>query len=98
MPMTKSKTLVSSDSQTTQDNHNMIFEDATAFSMYIERRSIDENTPCMLLILDFCERRSLDVDDVTDLITKPLKEKIRKEMIDAGYMRKTESTLDELDG
>lgn len=49
----------------------------------------------MTLILDFCERRSLDVDEVTDLITKPLKEKIKKEMIESGLMKKKEASFDD---
>jgi hypothetical protein len=52
----------------------------------------------MTLILDFCERRSLDVDDITALISKPMREKIKAEMISAGLMKRTDASLDGLDG
>ena len=71
-----------------------MFEDATAFSQYIERRSVREKTPCTQLVLDFCERKSLDVDDVTHLFTRQLKEKMKNEMIDQGLYRKTDNTFD----
>ena len=90
--------MIGSDSTHALDSHGLIFEDATAFSQYIERRAINEKVPCMTLILDFCKRRSLDVDDITDLISKPLKEKVKKEMIESGLMRQTDATLDGIDG
>lgn len=79
------------------DNANLIFEDANSFSQYIEMRAVREKKTCMELVLDFCEKRSIDVDEIAELISKPLKEKIRVEMIAAGIKKKTENTLDDID-
>jgi hypothetical protein len=78
------------------DHSKVIFEDATSFSQWIERRAIKERVPCMTLILDFCEKRSVDVEEVVDLISRPLKEKLRTEAIQAGLKKKTEATLDDI--
>lgn len=93
--MTNDKILIKEEHRFDGEDFRLIFEDATSFSQWIERRSIKERIPCMTLILDFCERRSLDVDEVTDLITKPLKEKIKKEMIESGLMKKKEASFDD---
>lgn len=96
--MKNNKVLVGNGDSYLEDSRNVIFEDASTFSQYIEKRSVEENVPCMTLILDFCERRSLDVDDITALISKPMREKIKAEMISAGLMKRTEASLDGLDG
>ena len=93
--MTSDKIIVREEHRFDGEDTKAIFEDSTSFSQWIERRSIRERISCMTLILDFCERRSLDVDEVADLITRPLKEKIKKEMIESGLMKKKEASFDD---
>jgi hypothetical protein len=89
------KLIVSDQDEVTEDRMGLIFQNPTAFSQYIERRAIQEKTECMNILLDFCERRSLDVDDITHLLSRPLKEKIKVEMIKVGMAKSTETSLED---
>ena len=95
--MIDENTLVSKLNAHQADAKSAIFEDSTTFSQYIETRAIDEGATCMSLILDFCEKKSLDIEDITDLLSKPLKEKLKEEMYVSGMMPRTESNLDSFD-
>ena len=79
------------------DENNYMFANATVFSQYIERRSILEKTTCMNLILDFCEKRFLDVEDIIPLFSKQLREKLKSEMILDGMVKEKVETLDNFD-
>lgn len=86
--------MVTDQDELTEDRLGLIFQNSTAFSQYIERRSIQEKTECMNIILDFCEKRFLDIDDITHLISRPLKEKLKVEMIKNGMAKSTETSLE----
>lgn len=40
-------------------------------------------------IVSFCEEREFDVDSISKLITKPLKEKLKRDAVLLNYMKKT---------
>ena len=40
-------------------------------------------------IISFCEEREIEVDLISKLISKPLKEKIKRDAIELNYMKKT---------
>lgn len=80
------------------DDKNYMFSNSTAFSQYIEKRSILEKSSCMNLILDFCEKRFIDIEDVIPLFSKQLKEKLKNEMIQTGMVKEKIETLDGWDG
>lgn len=40
-------------------------------------------------IISFCEEKEIEVDLISKLITKPLKEKIKRDAIELNYMKKT---------
>ena len=40
-------------------------------------------------IVSFCEEKGIEVDVISKLITKPLKEKIKRDAIELNYMKKT---------
>ena len=40
-------------------------------------------------IVLFCEKNSIEVDSVTKLISKPLKEKLKADAINLNFMKKT---------
>ena len=40
-------------------------------------------------IISFCEEKEIDVDLISKLISKPLKEKIKRDAIELNYMKKT---------
>lgn len=66
---------------------NVLFKDSIAFSQFIERKSISDNLSRMQAILQFCEQRLLDIDDVTHLISLPLKEKLKVEMVESNMIK-----------
>ena len=40
-------------------------------------------------IISFCEEKEIEVDLISKLISKPLKEKIKRDAIELNYMKKT---------
>lgn len=40
-------------------------------------------------IISFCEEKEIEIDLISKLITKPLKEKIKRDAIELNYMKKT---------
>lgn len=40
-------------------------------------------------IVSFCEERELEVDSISKLITKPLKEKLKRDAVLLNYMKKS---------
>ncbi len=40
-------------------------------------------------IISFCEEKEIEVDLISKLVTKPLKEKIKRDAIELNYMKKT---------
>ena len=40
-------------------------------------------------IISFCEEKDIEIDLISKLITKPLKEKIKRDAIELNYMKKT---------
>jgi len=59
------------------------------FSLEIERIVIEEKVNYIEAIILFCEENSIEVDSVSKLISKPLKEKIKRDAIDLNFMKKT---------
>lgn len=55
------------------------FATASEFSQFIEKDAVDKKQGLMETILDFCEKNEIDVEVVSKLITRSLKEKIRYE-------------------
>ena len=59
------------------------------FSLEIERIVLEEKVNYIEAIILFCEENSIEVDSVSKLISKPLKEKIKRDAIDLNFMKKT---------
>lgn len=73
-----------------------LFESPVAFSQFIERKSVYEGMLCKDLILDMCEKRGVDIEDISKLFTTPLKKKMKQEMIEAGLFKQDLANLDNL--
>ena len=65
------------------------FMNSAKFSLEIERIVIEEKVNYIEAIILFCEENSIEVDSVSKLISKPLKEKIKRDAIDLNFMKKT---------
>lgn len=75
---------------------SILFKDEIAFSQFIERKSVSDGTSRTQAILSFCENKLIDVDDVSHLISRQLKEKVKVEMIESGMMKSEINNLDDI--
>lgn len=74
-------------------NQQPLFESATDFSIYIEKRAMASQATLVETILAFCEENGSEPEDVKSLISKPLKDKLEVEYQTLNYIKKT-PTLD----
>jgi len=65
----------------------ILFKTATEFSMFITNIANQNKATLTQTILDYCDDRDIDVEDITKLISKPLKERLAMEMQESGLMR-----------
>ena len=59
------------------------------FSLEIEKIVSEENFNYIDAIVHYCELNSLEVESVTKLISKPLKERLKWDAIRLNFMKKT---------
>ena len=59
------------------------------FALEIEKIVIEENFNYIDAICHYCEINSLEVESVTKLISKPLKEKLKYDAISLNFMKRT---------
>jgi hypothetical protein len=59
------------------------------FALEIENIVISENMNYIDAICHYCEVNSLDVESITKLISKPLKERLKYDAISLNFMKKT---------
>ena len=65
------------------------FMTAAKFSLEIENIVKDSNLKYIEAILQFCEDKSIEIDSVGKLISKPLKEKLKYDAQRLNFMKKT---------
>tara|TARA_B100001996_G_scaffold340005_1_gene293313 strand:+ start:441 stop:701 length:261 start_codon:yes stop_codon:yes gene_type:complete len=59
------------------------------FSMEIEDIVAEEKINYIDAICQYCEMNDIEVDSVTKLISKPLKERLKYDAINLNFMKKT---------
>jgi len=59
------------------------------FSLEIEKIVAEENMNYIDAICHYCEINSLEIESVTKLISKPLKERIKYDAVRLNFMKKT---------
>tara|TARA_B000000557_G_scaffold118575_1_gene96203 strand:- start:1524 stop:1784 length:261 start_codon:yes stop_codon:yes gene_type:complete len=59
------------------------------FAIEIEKIVAEEDLNYIDAILHYCESNSLEVDSITKLISKPLKERLKWDAIRLNFMKKT---------
>ena len=62
---------------------------AAKFSLEIENLVLREKINYIEAIVLFCEENGMEVDSITKLISKPLKEKLKRDAQDLNFMKKT---------
>lgn len=70
-----------------------MFKTSSSFSLHIEEKVTQKRISYMEAILEYCNENFLEPDDIKNLVTKSLKDKIEVEMIDANLLPK-KATLD----
>ena len=61
----------------------------TKFSMEIEKIVAEERLNYIDAICQYCEMNDIEIQSVTKLITKPLKERLKYDAIQLNFMKKT---------
>jgi len=59
------------------------------FSMEIEKIVAEEKINYIDAICQYCEMNDIEIQSVTKLITKPLKERLKYDAIQLNFMKKT---------
>lgn len=72
---------------------NVLFKSPTEFSLFIESEAAKQKKTCTEIILEYCDEKDIDVDNISKLINESLKGKIEHEMIESGLLAK-HTTLD----
>ena len=88
----KDNKLVSEEGEVTLTNEFMItreFSSSAEFSSWIEEEHRNTGIPRMDLVIDYCQSKDIDIESISPLINKVLKERIRKEAEDARLMKPT---------
>jgi hypothetical protein len=73
---------------------NFLFRNSSEFSQFVELTSIREGRSCTSIILAYCEDKDLDPEDISKLISKPLREKLMLEMQEDGLLPRSTATLE----
>jgi hypothetical protein len=64
----------------------ILFRSANEFSVFIINTANKTHETLTATILDYCEERDIDIESITKLISKNLKDRIALEMKEAGLM------------
>ena len=59
------------------------------FSLEIEKIVVEEKLNYIDAIVHYCEINELEVDSITKLVSKPLKERLKWDAIRLNFMKKT---------
>ena len=59
------------------------------FALEIEKIVVDEKLNYIDAIVHYCEINELEVDSITKLVSKPLKERLKWDAIRLNFMKKT---------
>ncbi len=65
------------------------FMNPAKFALEIEKLVKQENINYIDAIVLFCEENSIEIDSITKLISKPLKEKLKCDAQQLNFMKKT---------
>lgn len=88
----KDNRLVDEESEVVLTNEFLIsreFSSSHDFSTWVEGVHVKSNVPRMDIIIDYCQTRDIDIESISPLINRVLKEKIRLEAEEAKLMKPT---------
>jgi hypothetical protein len=80
-------TLENGKSEINKDD-KVLFRTATEFSTFITDLAFKNDDTLTNTLLEYCEDRDIDPEDIAKLISRPLKERLAIEMQEAGLMQR----------
>jgi hypothetical protein len=86
----KDHKLVSNEGEVTLTNEFLISREFTSshdFSKWVEEHHARTGIPRMEIVIDYCQTREIDIESISPLINKVLKERIRYEAEQARLMK-----------
>ncbi len=63
------------------------FTSSNDFSMFIEKQVVEKKLSYMDAVISFCQENDIDIESISPLVSKSLKEKIKVEAISLNYMK-----------
>jgi replication initiation and membrane attachment protein DnaB len=69
------------------------FNTPSEFSQFIEKTSYSTRQSCMDVLIDYCEKKEIDLEGISRLLSASLKEKIRVEAQDLNLLKGKENKL-----
>ena len=88
----KDNRLVSNGEEVILTNEFLIsreFTSAHEFSGWVQKENAESGVPCMDIVINYCHQRDIDIETISPLINRVLKEKIRLEAEQARLMKPT---------
>ena len=65
----------------------VLFKSPTEFSHFIEQKALDEKKTCTEVLLEYCDYRDIEPDEISKLVSPSLKGKLYMEMVEKGYLQ-----------
>jgi hypothetical protein len=72
---------------------SLLFKDAAAFSQFIEQTAIKQECTCTNVLVEYCDEKDIEFDQISKLISQSLKGKLQKEFAELGLLPE-QNTLD----
>lgn len=71
-----------------------LWRNANEFSLFIEKKAIEDETSCYSALLNYCEDADVEPDTVASLVNRQLKDKLEVEFAELGLLKKQSSLYD----
>lgn len=75
-------------------NGRPIFQSANEFSIYIEKKASDDKLTVLETMVQFIDDYDVEAEQLKNLISQSLRNKLEKDFIDAGLLRQKPSLKD----
>ena len=63
------------------------FHTSTEFSQHIEKLAFNSKSSCMDMVVDYCEKRTIEIESISKFLTASIKAKIKEEALDLNLLK-----------
>lgn len=74
-----------------ETDQQFLFDNQSDFSQFIELTAVKQGRTCTSVIIEYCDLRDIEADDIAKLVSRSLKEKLIVEMQAEGLIKKSAS-------